>query len=87
MEEMELDVYSPAVEMKYQQALDGLAANTRYLMDFPNPVLIEGGAYPGIWLECGPLEGGSVWALFSGGGCCQPRDLLPLSAGRRLAAV
>ena len=33
----QLDVYSPAVEAKYQQALDGLAANTRYLLDFPQP--------------------------------------------------
>lgn len=56
MEETELDLYSPAVETKYQQALDGLAANTRQLQDFPSSVLIEGGAYPGIWLECGPLE-------------------------------
>ncbi len=56
METLDLDLYGPAVEAKYQQALDGLAANTRYLLDFPRPVLIEGGAYPGIWLECGPLE-------------------------------
>lgn len=56
MESTELDIFSPAVEAKYQQALDGLAANTRRLLDFPLPVLIEGGAYPGIWLESGPLE-------------------------------
>jgi hypothetical protein len=62
---MELDVlYSPAVEAKYQQALDGLADNTRYLLDFPYPVLIEGGAYPGIWLECGPLEGAVYGRVF-----------------------
>lgn len=63
MEVIELDLYSPAVEAKYQQALDGLASNTRYLLDFPQPVLIEGGAYPGIWLECGPLEG-AVYGRF-----------------------
>lgn len=56
MDKTELDLYSPQVEAKYQQALDGLAANTRQLLDFPHPVLIEGGVYPGIWLECGPLE-------------------------------
>lgn len=63
MEDTELDLYGPAVEAKYQQALEGLAANTRHLLDFPNPVLIEGGAYPGIWLECGPLEG-AVYGRF-----------------------
>jgi hypothetical protein len=63
MSEFELDVFSPAVEAKYQQALVGLAANTRRLLDFPQPVLIEGGAYPGIWLECGPLEG-AVYGRF-----------------------
>jgi hypothetical protein len=63
MEEIDLDLHSLAVEKKYQQALDGLAANTRHLLDFPQPVLIEGGAYPGIWLECGPLEG-AVYGRF-----------------------
>src|SRR5512133_1640910 len=64
MAEIELDLYSPAVETKYQQALDGVGGNTGYLLDFPQPVLIEGGAYPGIWLECGPLEGAIYGRFF-----------------------
>lgn len=42
---------------KYREALDGLARNTRKVFGYDKPVLIEGGNYPGIWLECGPLEG------------------------------
>jgi len=42
---------------KTQQALEGAQANTRVVAGYPHPVLIEGGNYPGIWLECGPLEG------------------------------
>ncbi len=46
-----------AIQKKYQEALDGLEANTRKVFGYEHPVLIEGGSYPGIWLECGPLEG------------------------------
>ncbi|MGH7145615.1 MAG: MGH1-like glycoside hydrolase domain-containing protein [Planctomycetota bacterium] len=46
-----------AVAAKLQAALAGLTANTRKLRDYPDPVLIEGGNYPGVWLECAPLEG------------------------------
>lgn len=46
-----------AIESKYHQALQGLAQNTKTVFGYENPVLIEGGAYRGIWLECGPLEG------------------------------
>lgn len=44
-------------ESKYWEALFGLEANTRHVFGHQDPVLIEGGYYPGIWLECGPLEG------------------------------
>lgn len=33
-----------------------MAANTRPVTGYGDPVLIEGGCYQGIWLECGPLE-------------------------------
>lgn len=45
------------VKKKYRDALSGLTQNTRRVFDYEQPVLIEGGNYPGIWLECGPLEG------------------------------
>jgi hypothetical protein len=40
----------------YDQALGVLAANVQVLPRYEHPVLIEGAAYPGIWLECGPHE-------------------------------
>jgi len=46
-----------AVARKYQEALTALAGNVRPVFRYDKPVLIEGGDYPGIWLECGPLEG------------------------------
>ena len=45
------------VQQKYDAALAGLAANTRKVFGYDIPVLIEGGVYSGIWLECGPVEG------------------------------
>lgn len=45
------------MESKYRAALEGLAGNTRRVFRFDESVLIEGGRYAGIWLECGPLEG------------------------------
>jgi hypothetical protein len=46
-----------AVRTRYDEALAGLAGNVRRVYGYEYPVLIEGGNYPGIWLECGPLEG------------------------------
>ena len=40
----------------YDKALGVLAANVRTLPRYARPVLIEGAAYQGIWLECGPHE-------------------------------
>lgn len=45
------------VRQKYQQALRGLETNTCLVLGYDNPVLIEGGGYGGVWLECAPLEG------------------------------
>ncbi len=45
------------IEQKYRQALAGLAGNIKRVMGYDEPVLIEGGGYPGVWLECAPLEG------------------------------
>lgn len=42
---------------KYREALQGLHGNIRHVFGYDKPVLIEGGGYNGIWLECGPLEG------------------------------
>ncbi len=47
---------------KWQSALTGLSANVVSVHGYDRPVLIEGGAYPGIWLECGPLEG-SIYGM------------------------
>lgn len=46
-----------AVKAKYDEALKALEANTVHVFEYEKPVLIEGGNYQGIWLECGPLEG------------------------------
>ncbi len=47
----------PRLMARYQAAERQLAGNLRRLYHHSGPVLIEGGPYPGIWLECGPLEG------------------------------
>lgn len=46
-----------AIKQKYAAALAGLEQNTKPVFGYDKPVLIEGGNYQGIWLECGPLEG------------------------------
>ncbi len=46
-----------AIKNKYDEALIGLAANTKKVIGYADPVLIEGGNYAGIWLEGGPQEG------------------------------
>jgi hypothetical protein len=46
----------PAWQSAYDKALGVLAGNVQILPRFAKPVLIEGAAYPGIWLECGPHE-------------------------------
>ncbi len=38
-------------------ALAVLAGNVKRVPRFDQPVLLEGAVYPGIWQECGPLEG------------------------------
>jgi hypothetical protein len=40
----------------YDAALGVLAGNVQVLPTYGKPVLIEGSAYPGIWMECGPHE-------------------------------
>ncbi len=41
----------------WDAALAVLAGNVRTVPRYPEPVLIEGAVYPGIWQECGPNEG------------------------------
>lgn len=40
----------------YNRALEVLARNVTMLANYPEPVLIEGSTYTGIWLECAPQE-------------------------------
>ncbi len=51
------------LQQRYDAAVQGLRKNVQRLYRFSSPVLIEGGRYPGIWLECGPHEG-LVYAAF-----------------------
>jgi len=45
-----------AIRRRYDAALAGLAANCKNIRGYDRPVLFEGGAYQGIWLECAPHE-------------------------------
>lgn len=47
----------PDIQAVYERARKALAANVMRLPGYDRPVLIEGGDYQGIWLECGPHEG------------------------------
>ncbi|MBI1336470.1 MAG: alpha-L-rhamnosidase [Phycisphaera sp.] len=58
---MDLDL----VRLKYREALEGLANNTKPVFGFDKPVLHEGGGYAGVWLECAPLEG-LVYGQYAG---------------------
>jgi hypothetical protein len=49
----------------YNGALKCLRENSVRVFRFPDPVLIEGSVYRGVWLECAPLEG-LVYSLFDG---------------------
>jgi hypothetical protein len=41
----------------YEAALATLQRNVVQLHPYPDPVLIEGSVYPGVWMECAPQEG------------------------------
>jgi hypothetical protein len=41
----------------WDAALAVLAGNIKLVPRYDQPVLLEGAVYPGIWQECGPLEG------------------------------
>jgi len=53
----EVKIDNAKLTATYQRALATLPKNTVKVQDFASPVLIEGGGYRGIWLECGPQEG------------------------------
>jgi hypothetical protein len=53
----------PPLQEKYDAALATLRSNTLKVNRFPNPALIEGGSYAGVWLEGGPQEG-QVYGLY-----------------------
>ena len=38
-------------------AIAVLLGNVRKLPQYDVPMLVEGAVYPGVWMECGPLEG------------------------------
>lgn len=48
----------------YRAALQVLKGNTVQVFRFPDPVLIEGSVYRGVWLECAPQEG-LVYSFFN----------------------
>lgn len=50
-----------SLQKVYDAAVAQIRSNIRPVSTYASPVLIEGGAYGGVWLECGPLEG----AVFS----------------------
>ena len=41
----------------WDAALAALAGNVKRVPRYDQPVLFEGAVYPGIWVECGPMEG------------------------------
>ncbi len=51
------------LQSAYNGALKCLRENSVRVFRFPDPVLIEGSVYRGVWLECAPLEG-MVYSLF-----------------------
>src|ERR1700728_4571868 len=46
-----------ALDAAYRHALTVLSGNITNVLGFPDPVLIEGSVYRGVWLECAPQEG------------------------------
>lgn len=51
-----LDLKDEKLQSSYNKAINELKANVRKLSFYDKPVLMEGGMYNGIWLECGPHE-------------------------------
>lgn len=45
------------LQERFAQAIDGLRSNVKHVYGFESGTLLEGGAYPGVWLECAPHEG------------------------------
>jgi hypothetical protein len=45
------------LDAAYRHALTVLSGNITNVFQFPDPVLIEGSVYRGVWLECAPQEG------------------------------
>jgi len=48
---------NPKWARTWDAALAVLAGNVKQVPRYDKPVLLEGAVYPGVWLECGPLEG------------------------------
>ncbi len=48
---------NPGIRELFNAARRGLSANAKTLEPNPETVLVEGSLYPGIWLECAPMEG------------------------------
>lgn len=53
----------PNLTRVYEAALSALRANVVRLPAYPDPVLVEGSVYHGVWLECAPQEGAVFSAL------------------------
>jgi hypothetical protein len=54
---MQKKLDNKAILSRYNEALSGLKSNVWKVFGYEHPVLVEGGGYPGVWLECAPLEG------------------------------
>jgi hypothetical protein len=54
---MSKNLETNAIRSRYNEALNGLKSNIWKVFGYEHPVLVEGGGYPGVWLECAPLEG------------------------------
>ncbi len=48
---------SSGYQRLFDQAVEGLSKNCWTFKPEIGPMLVEGGVYPGVWLECAPLEG------------------------------
>lgn len=53
----EMSLGNDRLDRTYRRAVTALKGNIQQVHSFPAKVLFEGAEYPGVWLECAPLEG------------------------------
>jgi len=71
----------PRWRRTWDAALVALAGNLHSMPRSPQPVLVEGAVYPGIWMECAPQEG-LVYATLNQYVTPQTEELSPLRVAR-----